>query len=55
VILFWQFFLTLLAGFTFLELRINTAMVGGIRQAALAGVFLIEFGLIYRLNKMISR
>lgn len=55
VVLFWLFFIALLAGFTFLELRINTAIAGGFRQAALAGVFLIEFGLIYRLNRLVNR
>jgi hypothetical protein len=55
VILFWLFFVLLLAGFTLLEFRINNEMAGGLRQAALAGVFLIEFGLIYRLNELSNR
>lgn len=54
-LLFWLGFLATLTLFTFLEMRMEILLTGGIRTLILAGLVCAEFGLIYKLNNWGNR
>ncbi len=51
---FWFGFLTLIAGFSFLEFQAQSLLTGAVEKIIFLALFIVEFGLIYGWTKLTS-